>query len=330
MGQSCLDCRLRHAQSEAKVYPVETNMSTPSSRITRCCRWLAAWAAIFLLIGCFQSPVHAETGKIKADTLPFIPGERLTYALRWGVVPAGTVVLEVLPLETVSGVDAHHFAVTATSNRFVDTFYPVRDRVDAYADLNMTRSLFYKKKQLEGRHRRDEVVTFDWAASTVTYENFGKKRKPVPIAGWTFDPLSVFYAFRGQQLQRGSSLHTAVTDGKKCVIGTAVIVDRQIVQVPCGAFDTFLVEPDLKNVGGVFKKSDNASLRIWVTADHRRIPVKVASRVMVGDFVAELVSMEGCPLDEGNPADMIRALSEGCVASPPPESIAGKGLTQNE
>jgi hypothetical protein len=54
-----------------------------------------------------------------------------------------------------------------------------------------------------------------------------------------------------------------------------------------------LVEPDLKHVGGVFKKSKNAKLRIWVTADARRIPVKIESEVIVGSFVGELVSAEG-------------------------------------
>lgn len=305
-------------------------MSTPCNRITRYCRWLvAAWAAIFLLTGSFQSPVRAGAGKTERDP-PFVPGERLTYALRWGVVPAGTVVLEVLSPENVSGVEAHHFAVTATSNRFVDAFYPVRDRIDAFADVNMTRSLLYKKKQVEGRHKRDEVVTFDWAALTVTYENFGKKRKSVCVTRGTFDPLSVFYAFRGQRLQDGASLHAAVTDGKKCVIGTAQIVERQTVKVPCGAFDTFLVEPDLKDVGGVFKKSDDARLRVWVTADHRKVPVKVSSRVVVGDFVAELVSMEGCRLGEGNPAGVFHAASDGCVVSSPAEPTAGESRDKKE
>ncbi len=276
---------------------MKSSMSTPCHRITRSLGCIAAWAPIFLLLAFFQVRAVADTGQTVENRPPFVPGERLTYALRWGIVPAGTAVLEVLNPETVSGVKAHHFAMTATSNRFVDAFYPVRDRVDAFADLGMTRSLLYRKKQHEGRHRRDESVTFDWATSTVRYENFGKMRKPVSIAPGTFDPLSVFYAFRGQHLQGDSSLQAVVTDGKKCVVGTARIVEKQTVQVPCGEFETFVVEPDLKDVGGVFKKSDNASLRVWVTADERKIPVKVASRVVVGDFVAELISIERGRLD---------------------------------
>jgi len=53
------------------------------------------------------------------------------------------------------------------------------------------------------------------------------------------------------------------------------------------------VEPDLQHIGGVFEKSKDAKLKIWVTADKRRIPVKVKSKVRVGSFVAELISAEG-------------------------------------
>jgi hypothetical protein len=52
------------------------------------------------------------------------------------------------------------------------------------------------------------------------------------------------------------------------------------------------VEPNLEHIGGVFKKSKDAKLKIWVTADSRRIPVKIKSKVAVGSFVGELMSVE--------------------------------------
>jgi hypothetical protein len=58
---------------------------------------------------------------------------------------------------------------------------------------------------------------------------------------------------------------------------------------------TPLLEPDLEHIGGVFEKSKNAKLMVWVTADEARIPVKVKSEVIVGSFVAELIKVEGRP-----------------------------------
>jgi len=38
----------------------------------------------------------------------------------------------------------------------------------------------------------------------------------------------------------------------------------------------------LKHIGGVFEKSKNAEIKVWVTADTRRIPVKVKLPALKG------------------------------------------------
>ena len=76
---------------------------------------------------------------------PFYPGEKLTFQLKWTLIPAGEGILEVLPIETINGVKAYHFVLTAKSNSFVDLFYKVRDRIDAYTDIEMNHTILYKK-----------------------------------------------------------------------------------------------------------------------------------------------------------------------------------------
>jgi hypothetical protein len=223
----------------------------------------------------------------------FIPGERLTFQLKWTVFPAGGAVLEVLPRERVAGYDACHFVLTVRSNKFVDPFYMVRDRVDAWADTAMGQSLRYRKKQHEGSTRRDITVAFDWEAMTARYVDRGKPREPIPITGGTFDPLSVFYWSRTVDMAVGDRLRRPVTDGKKHLLGIADVVRRERIRVPAGTFDTFLIEPDLKHLSGVFKKSPGAKLQVWVSADRRRLPVKLKSRVIVGSFTGELASVTG-------------------------------------
>jgi hypothetical protein len=63
--------------------------------------------------------------------------------------------------------------------------------------------------------------------------------------------------------------------------------------VKSGTYDTYLIEPEIKHIGGVFEKSKNAKIKLWVTADKRKIPVKIKSKVVVGSFVGELVSATG-------------------------------------
>ncbi len=256
-------------------------------RAAACRRVLLTPAFLFL----FLLPEHS-TNAVQED-VPFAPGERLNFQLKWSFIPAGEATLEVHPIKTIDGVPVYHFVMTARTNEFLDNFYKVRDRIDAFADIGMTRSILYKKKQSEGRVKRDVEVNFDWEDNKVHYSTKEKRKDPVTLMPGAFDPLSAFYFARFADLDETSEIHRPVTDGKKCVLGKVRVVDRETVKVPGGTYEAYILEPELKHVGGVFEKTDDARIRVWVTADSRRIPVKIVSKVAVGAFVGELVSASG-------------------------------------
>ena len=243
--------------------------------------------AIIMLLG------FGDNTKAQDNDFPFKPGEKLTYALRWLFIPAGEAVMEVLPIETINGIKAHHFLLTVRSTPFVDQFYKVRDRIDAYTDMGINHSILYKKKQLEGTTHRDIVVQFNWEKNEAIYTNFDEKRDPIEVPSGTLDPLSSFYYTRLFNLKPDLLIERWVTDGKKYVIGKAVIIKRETIKLTSGTFDTYLMEPEVEHIGGVFERSKGAKIQIWVTADQRQIPVKIRSEVVVGSFVGELVSATG-------------------------------------
>ncbi len=229
---------------------------------------------------------------IDAIDMPFGPGERLVFELRWGVIPAGEAVLEVLPIEEMNGEPAYHFVMTARTNSFVDVFYKVRDRIDSYTDTDLTHTLFYKKKQREGSTKRNITVQFDWEKKLVQYTKNNRSKDPVPVLPGAFDPLAVFYYSRLIELKSQAEIERPVTDGGKCVIGRAKVIRREKIRVPAGEYDTYLLEPELKHIKGVFEKSNDATIQLWITADNRRMPVKIKSKVVVGSFVGELVKVD--------------------------------------
>jgi hypothetical protein len=243
--------------------------------------------AIIIIFG------FTESVKAVEKNFPFYPGEKLTFQLKWTIIPAGEAVLEVLPIETINGAKAYHFLMTARSNSFIDHFYKVRDRIDAYTNIEMTHSILYKKKQHEGKNKKDVVVNFNWEQNKAQYSNFNDKRPPIDILSGSFDPLSAFYYTRLVELKKNSIIERPVTDGKKCIIGKAFVIKKERIKLASGTYDTYLIEPELKHVGGVFEKSKNAKIQLWVTADKRHIPVKIKSKVVVGSFVGELVSATG-------------------------------------
>jgi hypothetical protein len=224
---------------------------------------------------------------------PFQPGERLVYELKWEFIKAGEASLSVMPIETVDGTAAFHFVMTARSVPFIDVFYKVRDRIDAYANLGLDHSVFYKKKQREGKTRRDIVVLFDWKKNEARYIKSGKPRDPIELMPGAFDPLSALYYVRTIPPRPDTFIERPVTDGKRNVMGRATFVKKERIKVNGSEYDAFLIEPELKHIRGVFEKSEGASIRVWISADHRRIPLRVKSKVAVGSFLADLISAEG-------------------------------------
>lgn len=222
---------------------------------------------------------------------PFGPGEKLTFQIKWSFIPAGEAVLIVHPTEDIKGLSARHFSIAIHTYPIIDVLYKVRDRIDSYTDLAMTHSLLYKKKK-DGKNKRDITVSFDWRKNEAQYTNFGNAEQPIPLQPGALDPLAGFYFSRMHELQPGMVITRPVTDGKREVTGWILVRGREEVTINGTTYDTYLLEPELKNVSGIFEKSENARLLIWMTADDRRLPVKVKSKVVVGSFVAELIAAE--------------------------------------
>ena len=74
--------------------------------------------ACFLFL--FLGPYCVGFGE--ESSLPFVPGERLHYKIKWGLIPVGRATLEVAPSEEVNGTLCHKFVLSVRTNEFADAF----------------------------------------------------------------------------------------------------------------------------------------------------------------------------------------------------------------
>lgn len=244
---------------------------------------------IVLLSWLIAAPLNAQLNKA-----PFSPGEKLEYELSWKNIPAGSVSLEILPSKIIAGEEGYHFVLNAKSNKFIDIFFKVRDRIDAFADTAMTRSLHYQKKQHEGPRKRDEIVRFDWQNGQALYSNYGEQKDPIELTDGTFDPLSALYFTRMMDLQIGRELRCPITDGRKKMIDHLRVAGRETITLSNGKqYDTYRLEQVLRRVDGDTKKDRKTTIQLWVTADGTRLPVRIKSKLPGGHLKGELVAADG-------------------------------------
>ena len=253
---------------------------------------LFAAAVLLLLLASAARADPARAPHPAQPDYPFARGEKLSNDLYWTVVKAGSATLETIPDVALEGKKTLHFRALAKSTPFIDTFYKVRDSIESWVDPGVTRAWLYKKDQEEGTYVRHYLVRFDAGGSVAHRYSKGELKNAVIVPYGCFDPLSMLFLFRTKPLAVGYEFAAPVTDGEKAVVGKARVVKRETITVRAGEFDTFLVEPEVKEIGGVFRKSPDATLQVWITADARRIPVRVKSKVIVGSFSMELTGYE--------------------------------------
>lgn len=244
---------------------------------------------LFLPLLCGTS-VEAADKKTLKNTLPFSPGEQLVYKIRWETIEAGVASFDVLPVTKVDQQPCRHFSLKLETSPLVDVFYEVRDKLYSYTDLALGHSIRYVKKGT-GSEQRDILVQFNWEKRMARYSNFNAGKKPITIPPGTFDPLAAFYKLRCMDLGNKKEIEFPITDGKKCFMGRAKVLGQETITCFNTTYDTYVIEPELIHFGGVFKKSDKPTLRLWITRDERRLPVRIQSKVIVGSIIGELVSV---------------------------------------
>ncbi len=236
--------------------------------------------------------VSSVTGLLGQPTATFAPGEKLTYEITWGIFTVGHAELELRFSEPFGGEPCWYIYHTARTNDFADVFYPVRNVVESWVTPDLSRSLHYKKYEREGKSERDVVIDFDWSSRLVTYSNREERREPVALLEGCHDPLSVVFAARLHSWVVGETFSIPVTNGKITFSTEIKVVKTAKIKTAAGHFDAILLEPDTKNIGGVFRKSKDAKIQFWFSNDPRRLPIVMSSKVAVGSFRAELKKIE--------------------------------------
>jgi len=212
-------------------------------------------------------------------------GEKFEYDVQYGFIKGGEGTLQIMdkPLN-IKGRDAYYAKFYVKSVPSIDVFYKVRDKYITAIDVKGIFPWFFGRQLNEGNYHHYSKIFFDQLGH---YAYAGKKKK-YKVPPYIFDVLSAFYYVRTLDLssKKAGDLLSVQNFWKDSVYTLNVrIHKKQIVTVPAGKFRCIVVEPvDLQ--GGLFKSIGN--IYIYLTDDERKMPVKVAAKILIGEVTAEL------------------------------------------
>ena len=211
-------------------------------------------------------------------------GERLEFSVGYGVIKAGTAVMEIADIVKLNGKKCYHIVSTARSNKFFSVFFKVDDKVESFMDVYGLYSWRYDKHLREGKFRADVSMVFDQENHLAIY-NEGKDT--FEVAEYAQDVLSAFYFVRTQKLSVGKSIFVANHTDKKNYPLEVKVLRKERVKVQAGEFDCLVVEPILQTPG-IFEHK--GSLTVWLTDDEVKMPVLMKSKVVIGSISTELIN----------------------------------------
>jgi hypothetical protein len=239
--------------------------------------------------------------------LPFEPGEKLTYQIRWGVIPIGTGVLWVRSETELNGRPAYHLSAEGYSNSFLSVFYPVHDLVQSFWDAEKFQTLAFQKIQNEGKYHINEIYLFNPQAQKVKWFNSKRRVREFEIPKGVQDAISCLYDVRrlGMEKQKEfvMDLHQ---DEKNYKLSVGSIEEERVHVEALGKVKTWKVVPQATHQGVFLREG---TMWVWFTQDEKRIPVQVQVKApLFGRLTAELVAVE--TIVEPQPSEAAKEINE--------------------
>jgi len=213
---------------------------------------------------------------------PFV-GEHYKYDVGWEFVNAGTAEIKITK-QGVNGYKVHNFART---NGFIDLFKRVRDTIVSEGiclDDKMQSTLFWTDQLEKGKHSKKRIE-YLWKDNKVKYELNGKQQDFNVKAGH-LSVLDAFYLTRMQPPTKGKPISIPVFDSEKKYDVVVKLLKKEKIRGLHGKrVECLVIQPELKTEG-VF--TSVGVIKIWLTNDARRIPLKITAKIKIGRIVVRL------------------------------------------
>ena len=226
--------------------------------------------------------VERPHGPVLQDTVPlrvpFAPGERMEYVVKFGIFRVGRAAMEVLGIDTIRGEPTYHvmFAVHGSA-----IFYSMTDTLESWFSVrDLTSRRFVQKNNENGRLYYHTYEIHPDLGYFVQDD-----RDTLPTTAQPLDEMSFFYFARTVPLDTGQTYEFDRyfrTDRNPV---TLHVLGEDSVSVPAGRFAAIVIRPVFKS-RGLFAEGGRA--QVYLAADSTRVPLLIRSWMSVGNLTLSL------------------------------------------
>ena len=236
-------------------------------------------------------PIPEKVPVYQPKHYPFDGGERAVYRASWNGVPVATADISTSS-QIIDGKKFYSVRVEAKTSPVLDLFWKMRDTITSTIEAKALAPTRFTFSQRENQKVIDTEARFD--RNTKKWFVHRDERRKVKKYEFdqppnTIDPITAVYLARSQDFKVGDHLYFNIFGGKYRYLLDLEVERREKVQIASGGLDAFKIVPRIKNVmkQGYAERLNEAS--VWISADERRIPVMLSSRIFVGSIYIERI-----------------------------------------
>jgi hypothetical protein len=247
--------------------------------------------ALLLAFAAMAVPLGAEA------TVPLRDGEKLVYSVSWAVVPgAGEIKIEAH--QSPAAADRLIVTSSTSTRRLARMLLPFDASAESVFDLATGQLLALHEMSQQRDKSAEHRVTFDYARRQALYVVPGNADVSRTVAIPPGDPVDLIMALletRTWNLKEGQARDALVLFDDDFYELTIHAARYEDITTPLGTFRTIVLEPRMEKTApkGMFKRG--SSVRVWISMDDYRLPVKFEVEFKIGTGTATLEYYEGRP-----------------------------------
>lgn len=226
-----------------------------------------------------QPSTGSENGNLA--NLPFKVGEQLNYQIFMGDIapPAGNATFQVRARARHFDRDALLFTVQAQTTNAAQRLFFANDQISSYVDPKTLLPFRSEIKLVEGSRRLNQTLTINQEYGTAITDT--GERIEIPIG--THEYLSFFYLARTFNITppRRNAVSILVNNKPKTLFITSL--QRENVQIGSQTIPAIQLSLTTDD-----PQPDKYLLRVWISDDQRRLPIRLTATTQLGQIRADL------------------------------------------
>jgi hypothetical protein len=224
---------------------------------------------------------------------PFEGGEKEIYRASWnGMISVATAEVHTTSA-VVDGRKVFQVRINARTSSTMDLFWKMRDTISSTFDAKALAPTQFSFNQRENSRVIDTEARFDHGAKrwSVNRQQVGKRAKVYEFESHnTLDPITAVYLARSTDFKVGDKLYFKVFGGRYQYLLELFVEKKEPVALRSGKnVEAYRIIPRVQNItkNGYAERFNEAT--IWISADQRRVPIKLSSKIVFGSVHLELV-----------------------------------------